>query len=267
MALVGVETYPEKRMAYFVVKETDLLKGDWCVFALKEGKGIGKIKFISPDKEKMLLGKYKKLRKATPEDRQELERHQKIEKRAYQVALEKISFRKLPLKLILIKYPLESERITFYYTAKQRVDFRVLVKDLAAVFKIRIQMQQVGVRDEPQLLRVCGVCGRTVCCGLFLAKKREKLDSVSLEAARIQNLPLASSKISGICGRLRCCLNFEYPTYSALKKKLPRVGQIIRWHNEKVKVIAGNVLRGTLIVETKEGIRKILRGEDLAQKR
>ena len=263
MVLVGVETYPEKRIAYFLIKKRDLMKGDWCVFELKEGKGLGKVKFIIPIKEKTLSMNGEPLKKATFEEREEFERRQKIERKAYQVALERILFRKLPIKLILTRYPLESRRITFYYTAKQRVDFRALVKDLAAIFKTRIQMQQVGVRDEPQLLRVCGICGRIVCCGMFLAKKREKLNSVSLETARVQNLPLASSKISGICGRLRCCLNFEYPTYSALKKKLPRVGQIIRWHNEKVKVIAENILKGTLIVETKEGIRKMLKKRDL----
>jgi len=263
MVLVGVEIYPEKRIAYFLVKKRDLVKGDWCVFELKEGKGLGKVKFIISLNEKVPLTDGQKLRKATFEEREEFERHQKIEKKAYQVAMERISFRKLPIKLILTRYPLESRRITFYYTAKQRVDFRALVKDLAAIFKLRIQMQQVGVRDEPQLLKVCGICGRPVCCSMFLAKKRERLDSVSLETARVQNLPLASSKISGVCGRLRCCLNFEYPTYSALKEKLPRVGQIIRWHNEKVKVIAENILKGTLVVETKEGIRKILKKKDL----
>ena len=127
-------------------------------------------------------------------------------------------------------------------------------------------MQQVGVRDEPQLLRSCGVCGRTVCCALFLAKRKEKLNSVSLEAARVQNLPLSSSKISGVCGRLRCCLNFEYSTYSALKKKFPQVGQTIQWQNKKVKVVGRNLLKGTVVVETEKGIRKVLQNKDLAKK-
>jgi len=265
MVLVGVETYPEKRPAYFVTKETDLEKGDWCVFESKEGEGLGKVELISSIEEERLFVGGKKIRKATSKDIEEFERRQKIEKKAYQVALERISFRKLPIKLIVTRYPLESRRITFYYKAKQRVDFRVLVKDLAAVFKVRIQMQQVGVRDEPQLLRGCGVCGRTVCCALFLAKKKEKLDSVSLEAARIQNLPLTSSKISGVCGRLRCCLNFEYPTYSALKEKFPQLGETIQWENEKVKVVGRNILKGTLVVETEKGIRKTLEEKDFAE--
>lgn len=266
MVLVGVEAYPEKRTVYFILKKTDLVEKNWCTFKLKEGKGLGKVKFITPIKENPLFFGERDLKKAAPEDIQEFEHRQEIEKKAYQVALEKISFRKLPIKLILTKYPIGSKRITFYYTAKQRVDFRVLVKDLAAIFKLRIQMQQVGVRDEPQLLGSCGVCGRTVCCALFLAKRKEKLNSVSLEAARVQNLPLASSKISGVCGRLRCCLNFEYSTYCALKKKFPQVGQTIQWQNEKVRVVGRNLLKGTVVVETEKGIRKSLQNKDLAKK-
>ena len=266
MVLVGVEAYPEKKTAYFILEKTDLMEENWCTFEVKEGKGLGKVKFITPIKENPLFSGGRDLKKATPADIQEFERQQEIEKKAYQVALEKISFRKLPIKLIVTRYPLGSKHITFYYTAKQRIDFRALVKDLAAVFKLRIQMQQVGVRDEPQLLRSCGICGRTVCCALFLAKRKEKLNSVSLEAARVQNLPLASSKISGVCGRLRCCLNFEYSTYSALKKKFPQVGQTIQWQNEKVKVVSRNLLKGTVVVETEKGIRKSLQNKDLAKK-
>ena len=266
MVLVGVKVHPEKRVVYFILEETDLVEEDWCTFELKEGKGLGKVKFISPIKENPLFSGGRDLKKATSADIQEFEQRQEIEKKAYQVALEKISFRKLPIKLIVTRYPVGSRRITFYYTAKQRVDFRVLVKDLAAVFNLRIQMQQVGVRDEPQLLCSCGVCGRTVCCALFLAKRKEKLNSVSLEAARVQNLPLASSKISGVCGRLRCCLNFEYSTYSALKKKFPQVGQTIKWQNEKVRVVGRNLLKGTVVVETEKGIRKLLQNKDLAKK-
>ena len=266
MLLVGVKVHPEKRTVYFIAEETDLVEGDWCTFELKEEKGLGKVKFITRTKESSLCSDERKLRKATSADIEEFEQRQQIEKEAYRVALERISFRKLPIKLIVTKYPVGSSRITFYYSAKQRVDFRVLVKDLAAIFKVRIQMQQVGVRDEPQLLHCCGACGRTVCCSLFLAKKKEKLSSVSLEAARVQNLPLASSKISGVCGRLRCCLNFEYSTYSALKKEFPRVGQTIQWQDEKVKVVGRDLLKGTVVVETEKGMRKVLQNRDLAKK-
>lgn len=263
MALVGIEIYPTRGMVHVICKKTNLESRDWCLYPLKDGMGLGRIKFICLSSEKTTFLGGEKIRKATPEDRAEFERRHQIEKKSYQIALEKISSRELPMKLIATKYPLESSRITFHYTAKERVDFRALVKDLAAIFKVRIQMQQVGVRDEPRVLGGCGICGRPVCCALFLGKRKEKLDSVSLEVARIQNLPLTSSKISGICGRLRCCLNFEYPTYSILKKELPRIGEIVRWQGENMKVIAQNILKKTVIVETKEGIRKPLTKEEL----
>lgn len=263
MALVGIEIYPTGGMVHIVSKKTNLEKGDWCLYQLREGMGMGRVKFICPSSGKTSFLGGEKIRKATPEDRAEFERRQEIEKKSYRIALEKISSHMLPMKLIATKYPLESSRITFYYTAKERVDFRALVKDLAAIFKVRIQMQQIGVRDEPQVLGGCGICGRPVCCALFLGKHKEKLDSVSLEAARLQNLPLTSSKISGTCGRLRCCLNFEYPTYSVLKKELPRVGEIVRWQGEEVRVIAQDILKETVVVETKEGIRRPLTKEEL----
>ena len=263
MALVGIEIYPTGGMVHVISKKTNLEKEDWCLYQLRQGMGLGRVKFVCPSSAKTSFLGGEKIRKATPEDRAEFERRQQIEKKSYRIALEKISSHKLPMKLIATKYPLEANQITFYYTAKERVDFRALVKDLAAIFKVRIQMQQIGVRDEPQILGGCGICGRPVCCALFLGKHKEKLDSVSLEAARLQNLPLTSSKISGICGRLRCCLNFEYPTYSGLKKELPRVGEVVCWQGEEVKVIAQDILKGTVVVETKEGIRKPLTQEEL----
>ena len=263
MALVGIETYPTARMIHVISKKTDLKAGDWCLYQLREGMGLGRIKFIFPSSGKTSFLGGEKIRKVTPKDRAEFERRQQTEKKSYRIALEKISSHKLPMKLIATQYPLETSQITFYYTAKERVDFRALVKELAAIFKVRIQMQQIGVRDEPQLFGGCGICGRPVCCALFLGKHKEKLDSVSLEAARLQNLPLTSSKISGICGRLRCCLNFEYPTYSVFKKELPQEGEIVRWQGEEVKVIAQDILKGTVVVETKEGIKKTLTKEEL----
>ncbi len=263
MALIEIEIYPTGGMVHLISKKTNLRKGDWCLYPLSEGMGMGRVKFICPSSEKTSFLGGERIRKATPEDRAEFERRQQIEKKSYRLALEKISSHNLPMKLIATKYPLEISRITFYYTAKERVDFRALVKDLAAIFKVRIQMQQIGVRDEPQMFGGCGICGRPICCALFLGKDKKKLDSVSLETARLQNLPLTSSKISGICGRLRCCLNFEYPTYSLLKRELPRVGEIVRCQGEEVKVIAQDILKGTVLVETQEGIRKPLTQKEL----
>jgi len=184
--------------------------------------------------------------------------NRQIEEKAYYTALKRISFYKLSMKLVATNYSLNNKRLTFYYTAKERVDFRVLVKNLAEIFKVHIQMQQIGARDEPKILGGIGICGREVCCALFL-KKKGKLSPVTLETARIQGLSLASSKISGICGKLRCCLNFEYSTYLDLKKDLPKIGKIIEYGKEKVKVIEQNPLKGTIVVKNKEGIKKVLK--------
>jgi len=256
---VGVETYPEGRITYFFTKGQDFQKGDWCIYKLREGMGIGRVKFIILTQQEAPPEHTRYLKKATLEDKLEFEKRAELEKKAFEVALEKISHYHLPMKLVTTKYPLGTDRLTFYYTARQRVDFRTLVKDLAVVFKMRIQMQQIGVRDEPQVItESCGICGRRVCCASFLGNVKRKLDSVSLEAARLQNLPLASSKISGICGRLRCCLNFEYPIYSNLKKDLPQVGEIIGWQGEKMEIVSRDLLRETVTAQTKNGIRKAL---------
>lgn len=261
---IGIETYPNRRLTYFFTSKQGFQKGEWCLYKLKEGMGIGRIKFITVTRQGVLPEHARDLNRATPEHKSEFERRVGLEKKAFEVALEKISHYHLPMKLVTTKYPLGTDRISFYYTAKQRVDFRTLVKDLATVFKMRIQMQQIGVRDEPQVITESfGICGRKVCCASFLGNIKKRLDSVSLEAARLQNLPLASSKISGICGRLRCCLNFEYPIYSRLEQDLPQVGEIIGWQGEKLEVVSRNLLKETVTVQTKAGIRRALTKEQI----
>ncbi|MCD6232531.1 stage 0 sporulation protein [Candidatus Aerophobetes bacterium] len=185
-----------------------------------------------------------------------------IEEKAYHIALKRISFYKLPMKLVATSYSSENKKLTFYYTAKKRIDFRILVKNLAELLKLRIQMRQIGARDEPQILGGCGICGREVCCALFL-KKKGRLNPVSLETARIQGLSLVSSKISGICGKLRCCLNFEYPTYLELRKNFPKLGKRIEYKGKKLKVIEQNLLKGTIVVKDKEGVKKVIKVESI----
>jgi cell fate regulator YaaT (PSP1 superfamily) len=263
MPFIGVEVPYSGKVLYFLTHERDLRGGDLCVFKSQEGWEMGKVKFAV---EKEFSGKGGKVRKATPKELEEFKRKEKIAKMAKKAALEKILKYGLPMRLTCTKYPLGKKKIIFYYTAKERVDFRQLVKDLAKVFKVRIQMQQIGVRDEPQILGGIGICGREVCCASFLGKSKDKLDSVALEAARIQNLPLVSSKISGICGRLRCCLNFEYPVYSELIKRFPAPGEELTLQGERVKVVGYNLLKKILIVETAEGVRKTISIDHLEEK-
>ncbi len=264
MPFVAVETLPSKRIVYFLTHQRNINQGDWCIYQAQEGWEIGKVKFVV---ERECPNRGVELKKATVKDIEEYKKRERIARKAKKVALEKIAKYNLPMRLILTKYPLgKKKKIMFYYTAKERVDFRQLVKDLAKVFKVRIQMQQIGVRDEPQILGGIGICGREVCCASFLGKYKDKLDSVALEAARIQDLPLVSSKISGLCGRLRCCLNFEYPVYFNLVKEFPPVGEEVRVGGEKVKVAGYNVLKGTVIVETPDGIRKTVSKDEIERR-
>lgn len=262
MPFVGIELLPSGKVTYLITEEENLNRGDFCLFKSQEGWEIGKVKFVSrqsvPEKVKKV-----KIRKATVKDLEEFREKQKIVVKAKEVALEKIAKYGLPMRLTCTKCPPDKKKIIFYYTAKERVDFRQLVKDLAKVFKVRIQMQQIGVRDEPQILGGVGICGREVCCASFLSRGKDKLDSVALESAKVQNLPLVSSKISGICGRLRCCLNFEYPVYTELIKDFPSLGEEITFQGEKVKVVGYNLIKKILIVETPEGVRKIISNDQL----
>jgi cell fate regulator YaaT (PSP1 superfamily) len=259
MFLVAVETCKDRRIAYLLNKETNLKIGELCSFKIKDRVEIGRIKHIFLVDKGNISIHSQYIKRIGLEEEKDFKRRSEIEERAYEVGLTKIALHKLPMKLVAVKCPWESNRLIFYYTAKERIDFRALVKDLAAIFKMCIQMQQIGVRDKSQILGGCGICGRPICCSSFLrSKMKKKLNSVSLKTARLQNLPLTSSKISGLCGRLRCCLNFESPIYDRLKKELPSMGEVIEWQGEKTKVVGQNVLKGTVTVETKEGIKRIL---------
>ena len=165
----------------------------------------------------------KVVRIATPEDIQRAENNERREKEAFTICQEKIAKHKLDMKLVSVEYTFDNSKIIFYFTANGRVDFRDLVKDLASVFKIRIELRQIGVRDEAKMLGGLGACGRPICCGAFLGD----FQPVSIKMAKEQNLSLNPTKISGQCGRLMCCLKYEQDNYDAVLKRLPRVGKDI----------------------------------------
>ena len=165
----------------------------------------------------------KVIRIATEEDIRRAETNESREKEAFRVCQEKIAKHKLDMKLVSVEYTFDSSKIIFYFTANGRVDFRELVKDLASVFKIRIELRQIGVRDEAKMLGGLGSCGRPICCGAFLGD----FQPVSIKMAKEQNLSLNPTKISGQCGRLMCCLKYEQDNYDAVLKRVPRVGKDI----------------------------------------
>lgn len=181
--------------------------------------------------------KGKLIREACSKDMSILPDIEAIEKNAFNVCLERVQKRQLEMKLVLVKCLFDKTKIIFYFVADNRVDFRDLVKDLAAVFRTRIEMRQIGVRDETRLIGGFGSCGRPLCCGYL----NEGFDPVSIKMAKEQNLNLNSQKISGMCGRLLCCLGYEYDTYLEMNKELPSVG---------TKINVGDIVYTVIMVDT-----------------
>ena len=184
------------------------------------------------------------IRKATEEDLEKLRQNKEKEKKAFEVCEEKIAQHKLEMKLVDVEYTLDNNKILFYFTADGRVDFRALVKDLASVFRTRIELRQIGVRDEAKMLGGLGVCGRPFCCSSFLGE----FQPVSIKMAKEQGLSLSPVKISGTCGRLMCCLKYEQEAYLDLLKKTPKVGAIVSTPDGKGTVVEQNLLTGMLKV-------------------
>lgn len=191
----------------------------------------------------------KVIRVATTDDLKEYENNQKKEEKAFQICLEKIAAHNLDMKLIDVEYTFDNSKILFYFTADGRIDFRDLVKDLAAIFKTRIELRQIGVRDEAKMIGGIGVCGRELCCCNFLAD----FQPVSIKMAKEQNLSLNSVKISGVCGRLMCCLKYEQDTYEELLKYMPGVESIVDTPSGKGVVIATSILKGRVKVKVEKG--------------
>jgi cell fate regulator YaaT (PSP1 superfamily) len=189
------------------------------------------------------------IRIATDVDIGQINENKKRTKDAFQICLKKIQERKLDMKLIDAEYSFDGTKLIFYFTSEGRVDFRELVKDLAHIFKVRIELKQIGVRDEARMLGGFGHCGRPLCCANFL----KSFDAVTIRMAKEQNLSLNPTKISGICGRLMCCLGYEYENYKKYLKGLPKEGEKISTKDGKGKVISVNALKRKVLVELEEG--------------
>ena len=184
------------------------------------------------------------MRIATPADVAAVEGNRRKEKEAFQLCLKKIAEHKMDMKLIDVEYTFDNNKILFYFTADGRVDFRDLVKDLASVFKTRIELRQIGVRDEAKMLGGLGICGKPFCCSSFLGD----FQPVSIKMAKEQGLSLNPSKISGTCGRLMCCLNYEQAAYEDLLRITPKVGATVKTKDGKGRVTDVNLITGMLHV-------------------
>ena len=189
------------------------------------------------------------VRKLSPEDLKQIKNNETEAKDAMRLCARKVREYKLAMKLVDSEYSFDRKKIVFYFTSEGRVDFRELVKELAKIFKIRIEMRQIGVRDEARLFGGVGPCGQKLCCMRFL----KNFEPVSMKMAKTQKLPLSSGKISGICGRLMCCLFYEYKNYRELSKGLPKEGQTVETGQGKGKVVSINVLKRLAYVELEDG--------------
>lgn len=209
--VVEVRLREAGRISYFLTDGMDLKPGDYCIVDVERGTDYGQV--IS-DKEMFegLSGDEpikKILRKATSEDLSQIEKNRHDVSMAMTICRDKIQEHKLDMKLVDGEYSFDRSKLIFYFTAEGRIDFRDLVRDLAGIFRTRIELRQIGVRDEARLFGGFGPCGKQLCCTLFL----KNFSTIAIRMAKEQNLPLNSSKISGVCGRLMCCLSYEYQSY------------------------------------------------------
>jgi cell fate regulator YaaT (PSP1 superfamily) len=251
--VVGVVFKEAGKVYYFDPAGIDLRIGDHVIVKTSRGTEFGEI--VSPPEdiaEDEIAAPLKKVvRKATSQDEKKNTRNAEKEKEAVGIAEKKIEKHKLPMKLVEVEYVFDRSKIIFYFTSDGRVDFRELVKDLASVFRTRIELRQIGVRDEAKLIGGLGPCGRNLCCTLFLSD----FEPVSIRMAKDQDLPLNPLKISGICGRLMCCLKYEHEEYRKFKKKAPKKGSKVDTEQGVGTVVDYNVPKSAVIVEIGEGIR------------
>ena len=223
--VIGVRFKKAGKVYYFDPCEVWPRPGDSVVVETTRGVEFGEVVTGAREvaDEQIVAPLKKVVRIATEEDIRRAEYNEKREAEAFRVCQEKVAKHKLEMKLVSVEYTFDNSKIIFYFTANGRVDFRELVKDLAGVFKMRIELRQIGVRDEAKMLGGLGSCGRPICCGAFLGD----FQPVSIKMAKEQNLSLNPTKISGLCGRLMCCLKYEQDCYSQTLKKLPKVGKDI----------------------------------------
>ncbi|EJO5346135.1 stage 0 sporulation family protein [Clostridium botulinum] len=247
--VVGVRFKKAGKIYYFDPSNIEINKGEYVIVETIRGiefgeaviakKKINENEIVSPLKNV--------IRKATEEDIKKHHENKEKEKYALETCLQKIKEHKLNMKLIDVEYTFDNNKVIFYFTADGRVDFRELVKDLASIFRTRIELRQIGVRDEAKMVGGLGPCGRPMCCSTFLGD----FAPVSIKMAKEQNLSLNPTKISGICGRLMCCLNYEQRTYEEIRKVLPKIGSTVKTPYGQGEVIDNNVVKEEVKVKIK----------------
>ncbi len=248
--VVGVRFKKVGKVYYFDPGSLDIEVGDWVVVETSRGIEIGETavrpKDVPDDDVTQPLRKV--LRVAEEADRQKHRTNRAREKEAFETCQSRIASHELPMKLVDVEYTFDDSKVIFYFTSEKRVDFRELVKDLAGRFRTRIELRQIGVRDEAKVVGGVGICGRPLCCSTWIAD----FEPVSIRHAKDQNLSLNPSKISGACGRLKCCLRFEADTYREIKAELPKIGDLVQTPKGKGKVVDVLIVKESVVVRIEE---------------
>ena len=245
--VVGIRFKPVGKIYYFNPEDIELKPNDGVIVETTRGVEYGTVVLTGKeiDEEEFNMPIKSVLRKATDADRKIADENKERAKEAYSICLEKIAANNLEMNLVDVEYTFDKSKVLFYFTADGRVDFRQLVKDLAAVFRTRIELRQIGVRDEAKLLSGFGICGRPLCCAQFLGD----FEPVSIKMAKEQSLSLNPTKISGTCGRLMCCLKYEQDAYEELLQKAPNVGALVDTPMGRGTVISSQLLKGIVSVK------------------
>ena len=264
ITIIGVRFRNVGKVYYFSPRELDICVGDHVIVETARGVEYGFV-VLGPkevDDSKVIQPLKEVIRIATPKDDAREESNRKKEKEAFEICQKKIRAHNLEMKLIDAEYTFDNNKMLFYFTADGRIDFRELVKDLAAVFRTRIELRQIGVRDESKMLGGLGICGRPFCCSTFL----DGFHSVTIKMAKDQGLSLAPGKISGTCGRLMCCLKYEQNSYEYLHKITPKVGTVVDCRHGRGTVVDSAILTGKLKIQldnTPDGLPVIVNREEV----
>jgi cell fate regulator YaaT (PSP1 superfamily) len=241
-----------RRRAYYAnPREIPLREGDYVVVQAERGEDLGRVHHTAEwVRRPELYGSLRQvLRPARPEDLEALERNRGKEERAFQICKDRVVQRDIEMKVVDCEYQLDGNRITFYFTAEKRVDFRDLVKDLAAAFRTRIELRQIGVRDEAGRIGGVGTCGRELCCSTWL----RQFEPITLKMAKDQGLSPSPSKISGACGRLKCCLRYELDFYKEVAREFPKIGSRLTLMDGEWEVGRVDIFRGEIHLVTDDG--------------
>jgi len=252
MNLLKIRLTADTKCCSVLTDEQEYQVGDRLVVRTNDSLALGTVVCMFPEIDPELVsGKLSSQieRRVTTEDIVQEEKNQLLEQRALDFCQKRIEMRQLPIHLVRVECLFDASKIIFYFTAPGRVDFRELVKDLVQEFRTRIELRQIGVRHRAKMVGGLGICGSELCCASFL----KDFEPVSVRMAKEQQLSLNPSKISGVCGRLMCCLTYEHPIYQELRKHLPRLGKRIKLPEGEGKIIRYNLIRQTVTLEMAEG--------------